>query len=213
MAERCLSARWPGDRQGWPTIVLLGAAYGVIESGLVDTSMFNQQFETYDFSLMTIEAVGVSVYWFPYFVFIHAVWSISVPIAIVETCVPQRRPTPWLGNFGLGIAALIYVSGAVTIGWIIRTEEGLSISPGEFAAASVLAFALVVAAFAVGRAPVDVRMGGVCGGAAHGPHGSGSPSGTRSLCDNGRCAAGPSRAEWFKDSERNILVVGHLKTP
>jgi hypothetical protein len=106
--------------------------------------MYNQMFETYDFSLMTVEPLGVSVYWFPYFVFIHAVWSIGVPIALVETFVPQRRTTPWLGSFGLSIAALIYLSGAIVIGWIIRTEEGLSITPGEFAAASLLAGALVV---------------------------------------------------------------------
>jgi hypothetical protein len=82
-------------------VILLGAAYGVIESGIVDTSAFNHDFEGLDFSLMTIPGLGVSVYWFPYFVFIHAVWSINVPIALVESLVPQRRTKPWLGDTGL----------------------------------------------------------------------------------------------------------------
>jgi len=139
--------------RGWPTIVMLGAAYGVIESGVVDTSMFNQMFQTYDFSLMTVESLGVSVYWFPYFVFIHAVWSITVPIVLIEAFVPQRRTTPWLSNVGLCVAASLYLTGALFIGWIMRTEEGLSITPAEFAGASLLAIALIVAAFAAGRSP------------------------------------------------------------
>jgi hypothetical protein len=31
--------------RGWPTILLLGAAYGVIEAGVVDQAMFNPTFE------------------------------------------------------------------------------------------------------------------------------------------------------------------------
>jgi hypothetical protein len=36
-------------RRGWLTIIQLGAAYGIIEAGIVDQSMFNPSFEGWDF--------------------------------------------------------------------------------------------------------------------------------------------------------------------
>ena len=46
--------------RGWPTILLLGAAYGVIEAGLVDQAMFNPSFEGWDFQAATpVPALGI----------------------------------------------------------------------------------------------------------------------------------------------------------
>ena len=39
--------------RGWPTILLLGAAYGVIEAGIVDQAMFNPSFEGWEFQAIT----------------------------------------------------------------------------------------------------------------------------------------------------------------
>ncbi|MFC7585460.1 hypothetical protein ACFQYP_18275 [Nonomuraea antimicrobica] len=40
----------------------------------------------------------------------HTIWSISVPIAIVESLAGPRRTTPWLGKVGLGVTAALFVA-------------------------------------------------------------------------------------------------------
>nr|BFE65472.1 hypothetical protein GCM10020063_099980 [Dactylosporangium thailandense] len=80
--------------RGYPAILLLGAAYGVIEAGLVDQSMFNPSFEGHDFQAVTpIPAWGLSAASTLAFVAGHAIWSITVPIALMEQLNPTFHPT------------------------------------------------------------------------------------------------------------------------
>src|ERR1700687_174498 len=70
-------------RRGWPTILLLGLAYGLLEAGLFDMSLFNSSYEGLDLTAAYIPVFGISAYYSLAFIVGHAVWSISVPIAIV----------------------------------------------------------------------------------------------------------------------------------
>ena len=89
--------------RGWPTILLLGAAYGVIEAGIVDQSLFNPSFEGWDFQAVTpMPALGISAWHAWTFVIGHSVWSIAVPIALVELLFPDRARAPWLGRARVG---------------------------------------------------------------------------------------------------------------
>ena len=64
--------------RSWPTLLLLGAASGFIEAGLVDQSLFNPSFETWDFQAVTpISAIGISAFYSISFVVGHAIWSIG----------------------------------------------------------------------------------------------------------------------------------------
>jgi hypothetical protein len=50
-------------RRGWPTILLLGAAYGIIEAGIVDQSLFNPSFQGWNFQAVTpVPALGFSAW-------------------------------------------------------------------------------------------------------------------------------------------------------
>lgn len=85
------------DMQRMEAIVLLGMAYGIIEAGLVDQSMVNLSFEGQEYYEVTpIPALGISANSTLTFIAGHAIWSISIPIAIVEMLTPARRTTPWL---------------------------------------------------------------------------------------------------------------------
>ena len=39
--------------RGWPTILVLGLAYGIIEAGLVDQGLFNLSFEGHEYRKVT----------------------------------------------------------------------------------------------------------------------------------------------------------------
>ncbi|GAA4259135.1 hypothetical protein [Dactylosporangium darangshiense] len=132
---------------GWPAIFLLGAAYGVVEAGLVDQSMFNPGFEGHEFQAVTpIPALGISAYNTLAFVAGHAIWSIAVPIALVEHQSGDRGP--WLGRFGWPAAALLYVFGCRIVYVEVRDSEHFIASPAQRIGACIAALLLATAAFA-----------------------------------------------------------------
>ena len=83
--------------RGWPAMLVLGLAYGLIEAGLIDQTLFKPPELTSGVAgaATYVPALGLSVSDLLSFVVGHAVWSIGVPIAMVETLVPARRTTPW----------------------------------------------------------------------------------------------------------------------
>ncbi|ATW28756.1 hypothetical protein DCMF_19735 [Candidatus Formimonas warabiya] len=140
--------------RGWPTIIFLGLAYGLIEAGLIDQSLFNPSFEGHDFqSAAYIPVLGISAYNGLAFLAGHAVWSIGVPIALVETLVPGRSTRPWLGKAGLLITGGLYLLGSVFLFRNIQEEEQFLASAPQLIGAAVVALVLIGIAFALGRRP------------------------------------------------------------
>lgn len=149
--------------RGWPTIILLALAYGVVEEGLVTQSLFNPNYAgQHLLSYGHIDALGMGSWWTLFVLTLHTVWSISVPIALLEAIVPSRRTKPWLGKVGLTVAAALFVLGcAVTFAGSLDQssfggpKETFLASPGQFAGAAVAVVVLVVLAFVVGRPVVE----------------------------------------------------------
>ncbi|MCO1660434.1 hypothetical protein [Pseudonocardia humida] len=138
--------------RGWPTILLLGAAYGVIEAGLVDQSLFNPSLDGWDFLAVTpVPALGISAWHAMSFVMGHAVWSIAVPIALAELLVPDRAREPWLGRTGLVLTAVVYVLGCLEVFAFMFAAEEFLATPGQMIGAAAVAAVLVVAAWRVPR--------------------------------------------------------------
>jgi hypothetical protein len=105
--------------RGWPSILLLGAAYGLVEAGLFDGSLFSQSYLPGELAtqkrVAQVPGLGLSAVEAVRFVTGHAVWSIAIPIILAESLFPRRRCTPWLGNVGLVITAVVYVGGGLLI--------------------------------------------------------------------------------------------------
>ncbi|GAA0242944.1 hypothetical protein GCM10009000_068220 [Halobacterium noricense] len=142
--------------RGWPTIVLLGVAYGVIEAGLVDQSLFNQTFtDVPSLGVTPIPSLGISAYNAMAFIVGHAIWSISIPIAIVEMLTPRRRTTPWLGNVGLALTGLLYLLGCWIIFQDLQVTEEFLATPAQMIGAGTVALALIVTAFFFEKRPKD----------------------------------------------------------
>ncbi|SPL93949.1 unnamed protein product [[Actinomadura] parvosata subsp. kistnae] len=144
---REVARRW---RLGWPGIILLGLAYAVIEEGLLTRSLFDPNYvglRLLDYGF--IPALGIGAYWTVFVLAIHGVWSIAVPISMVETA--SRRPdTPWLGKVGLTVSALLFLlGGAVPIAFAGPTLYPLSAA--QITWTLITATALITAAFLSAR--------------------------------------------------------------
>lgn len=137
--------------RGWPTIVLLGFAYGVLQAGLVDFSLFNPSFLGRDFlSTTPVPVIGISAYYALAFTVGHAVWSIGVPIAIVETFVPDRRTAPWLGNVGIVITGVLFVLSSGVLAYYLHSMDGFFPSTIQAAGTVVVVGTVIGVAFRVG---------------------------------------------------------------
>ncbi|HKZ94391.1 MAG TPA: hypothetical protein VJ249_07420 [Candidatus Bathyarchaeia archaeon] len=107
---RELTVRW---KKGVGSTLLLGAAYGVLEEGLLVTSWFSPFWV--DLGPMAVYGrwLGVNWVWAEMLTIYHAVFSITIPILLVDLACPQRRDESWVGKKVFG--ALLIVLTAVTV--------------------------------------------------------------------------------------------------
>ncbi|MFG6196785.1 hypothetical protein [Nonomuraea sp. JJY05] len=146
---------------GWPGIVLMALAYGVFEEGIMTMSLFNPNYAGQ--RLLDpgyVSALGIGVPWTLFVLALHTVWSVSVPIAVMEELAGERRTTPWLGRAGLGVAAALAVLGAASTTLFSYQNGHFLASVPQLVSIVVIVVLLVVAAFrlprpgrSAGRAP------------------------------------------------------------
>ena len=98
--------------RGIGAMLVLGVAYGIVEEGLVTQSLFNPGYVGADLlDQGYVPALGIAVPWTLFVLTLHAVWSTTVPIVLVEACVPDRRTTPWLHTPGIVVTVAVFVVG------------------------------------------------------------------------------------------------------
>lgn len=78
--------------RGYPTVLILAVAYGLLEEGIVLGTLFNRAY----LGLGLLEygwwpSAGTSPVWTAYVVGIHSVWSILVPSVLTEHLFPPPR--------------------------------------------------------------------------------------------------------------------------
>lgn len=149
--------------RGWPTIGLLAAAYALVEEGPVDQLLWNDSYAGHDYlhGPSYLLALGMSVELTQTVLALHVVWSICVPIALVEACVPDRAETPWLGRIGLLVTGIVFALGAGIVFAGTYSEEGFVASPAQLGGIGVVIIGLVALAFrlpALRVRPVDVPV-------------------------------------------------------
>lgn len=107
---RELRVRW---HKGVGSVLLLGAAYGVLEEGLMVTSWFSPFWV--DLGVMGVYGrwLGVNWVWAEMLTIYHAVFSITVPILLVKLAFPNRREERWVGK--KLFAVLVVVLGVLTV--------------------------------------------------------------------------------------------------
>lgn len=105
--------RW---QLGWPSMIVLCFAYGLIEEAFVTQSLFNPNYvglRLLDYGY--ISGLGISAWWTVFVLSIHAIWSTAVPIALVESFTPQTRHRPWIGYGGLALTAVLFLGACALL--------------------------------------------------------------------------------------------------
>jgi hypothetical protein len=108
---RELLLRW---RKGWPSLLALGAAYGIIDEGLMVKSFFNPQHP--DLGILGIYGRwgGVHWVWAVELTMFHAVFSIALPVLLVRLIFPEQSQQPWLGRRGWAFWSMVLVLVTLT---------------------------------------------------------------------------------------------------
>ncbi|MEU4689180.1 hypothetical protein [Actinoplanes sp. NPDC023714] len=153
---------------GWPVIVLLAAAFGVVQAGLVDQSLFNAGFldDTAYASLTPAPGttvLGVAAEQAFTYVGNHVLLSICAPIMLVEAFAePDGEHRPWLGRRGVAGVAVLYLLGSLMI--FMDAEDGRKgflLSPVQAVLAVTVTLALVGAALLLRSLASPPRDAGV----------------------------------------------------
>ncbi|WP_328835236.1 hypothetical protein [Streptomyces europaeiscabiei] len=161
--------------RGWPTILLLSAAFGVIQAGLIDQTLFDNEVDAdgpdwATQALVTlIPGLGVDAARLLNYVGGHVIWSFAAPIAVVEACAPRIADRRWLGPVGVGVMVLLWALSAVLI--FNDTAAGSRAGTAQLIGAAAVAIALIAAALTVrpartrssAKAPAWWLVGGVTG--------------------------------------------------
>ncbi len=90
---RELIVRW---RKSWPSLLLLGFAYGIYEEGLVVRSFFDPAWMDLGPLGVYGRAAGVNWVWTYHLTVFHALVSIAASIVFVEVLYPADRAVPWV---------------------------------------------------------------------------------------------------------------------
>ncbi|MFG2142220.1 hypothetical protein [Streptomyces sp. NPDC048650] len=147
------SARRAG--RAWPTIIVLAVAYALLEEGPIDMMLWNPSYGGFDigaaYSGTYLPGLGTSLQMLQDVLSVHTVWSICVPIALVEAFDSTSPPRPWLGRTGTALVALVFTAGIALLCVFQIEGTGFVASPAQLAWSSTAVATLTVGAFFVGR--------------------------------------------------------------
>jgi hypothetical protein len=113
--------RW---KKGWSTILVLGAAYGLLEEGTALSTLFNPKASVVGGLGTYGHAYGVSWVWLIGILGVHIVYSVGLPILLLGLALPETRGQPFLTGrklpltvsiYALDIAFLVYISHYYTV--------------------------------------------------------------------------------------------------
>lgn len=117
---------------GWTGVLLLGAAYGIVEEGLALQALSSPTM--YGAAGWAPRLLGLNTAYAELQIPYHAVFSAAIPILLVDLIVPSLRDRPYLGRLGLWVAGAVFVVGAL----LLRVTVVTAIDPGYQAPPAVL---------------------------------------------------------------------------
>lgn len=102
---RELLLRWG---KGWPSLLVLGAAYGILEEGVMVQSFFNPYWVDLGNLGTYGRWIGVNWIWTIELIIFHAVVSISIPVTLTTLLFPEHQEKPWLSKRWLRVILILF---------------------------------------------------------------------------------------------------------
>lgn len=149
---RELSVIWG---KGWTSILIMGLAYGIIEEGLMVKSFFDPGWMDIGVLGEYGRFLGVNWVWTVMLMLFHCVFSIAIPILLVNMSFPDQAGKRWISDRWLKRLGIAFGANVV-IGFLLFT----SYFPGplEYSVAAVTVILLFALAHEVPAHPF--RAGG-----------------------------------------------------
>lgn len=146
----------------WTGVLALAGAFGVVQAGVVDQSLFATTYlgyEDWDSQLRQtfVAPLGLGAASALNFLGGHVIWSFAAPIALVEGLDRPGPRCPWLRTPGLVTAAVLYLLAAVLVWSDLRDAGSDQASAGQLVGALVVVGLLVTVAWTVGRRTLPPR--------------------------------------------------------
>jgi hypothetical protein len=139
---RELAVRWD---KGWASILVMGAAYGIIEEALEVKSFFDPGWVDIGPLGSYGRWAGVNWIWSIELTIFHCVFSIAIPILLVTLLYPSRSKEAWVKDRTL-LALFLLLAFNVAFGFLLLTPY----RPDPIAYA--MAFGVVISLFIAARA-------------------------------------------------------------
>lgn len=102
---REFSVRWG---QGWSSILLLGAAFGILDEGLAARAFFDPASRSLGPLASYGRVAGVNWIWSLDATLYHAVFSVALPILLTYQLFPDSRRERWLGKRALWTVSVLF---------------------------------------------------------------------------------------------------------
>jgi hypothetical protein len=143
-------------RKGWASVLLLGAAYGIVEEGLAVHTFFEPAGQAPVGLLGAYgHAFGVNWLWALGLTAFHATYSIALPILLTQLWFPEVNGVRWMDRGSTLLVAGVYVFVVALFSVVV----GHGPSPALLALFLVILAVLVFAAYRVPRDFLTVGAG------------------------------------------------------
>lgn len=131
---RELVHRWGA---GWPSVLALGASYGILEEGLACKSFFDPNWMDLGRMGTYGRMGGVNWVWSINLTFFHAVISVAIPVLLVTCLCPERRNEAWVGRRAFRWMAALFAADALFMRFVL-TPYRPPVGPSLLAAVAAL---------------------------------------------------------------------------
>lgn len=109
---------------GWGSILLLGLAYGLVEEGIALQSLTSPTL--YGAAPRAPRVLGINTAYAELNLVYHAVFSVLIPIALVELLFARHGRTPYLSRGGLVVSTVVALLGVT----LVRLSIPPTVDPG-----------------------------------------------------------------------------------
>jgi len=144
--------RW---NKGWGAVLLLGAAYGILEEGVALSTLFDPKAGPVGQLGYFGHWAGVSWIWSATIIPVHMLFSISIPILLLSLALPATRGKSLLSHRGVKAVVAILVADVASLMLLIFYGEHFWMGDPVFVASLVAIASLV---WLARRAPSGVPL-------------------------------------------------------